>query len=147
MFMLNSKLLAEAFPINKVEVFFDAEDHSNFLGFQWEMVSQGKMPIGLNTSDTDFNSIGKTGGEKEVTLNVYQMPSHQHDMYEVNPTTAGGSWTPQYNNGGDYQVQLTGALPIQQGYQGLLGQMRSGGDQPHNNMPPYIVMAFWKRIA
>lgn len=147
MFMLNPKLLAEAFPINKVEVFFDAEDHSNFLGFQWEMVSQGKIPIGLNTSDTDFNSIGKTGGEKEVTLTVGQMPSHQHDMYEVNPSTAGGSWTPQYNNGGDYQVQLTGALPIQPGYQGLLGQMRSGGNQPHNNMPPYIVMAFWKRIA
>lgn len=147
MFVFNPKLLAEAFPINKVEVFFDAEDHSNFLGFQWEMVSQGKIPIGLNTSDTDFNSIGKTGGEKEVTLTVGQMPSHQHDMFEVNPSTAGGTWTPQYNNGGEYQVQLTGTLPIQQGYQGLLGQMRSGGDQPHNNMPPYIVMAFWKRIA
>lgn len=130
MFMLNPKLLSEVFPINKIEVFFDAEDHSNFLGFQWEMVSQGKMPIGLNTSDTDFNSIGKTGGEKEVTLTVDQIPPHTHS-YKQNISSQNLA-TGNYGVHNWNSNSTTGS---------------TGGGQPHNNMPPYIVMAFWKRIA
>lgn len=134
--MLNPKLFAEAFPINKVEVFFDAEDHSNFLGFQWEKVSQGRIPIGLDTSDTDFNTIGKTGGEKEHTLTIDEMPQHEHKMF-----TGGGSawtWTTSWsqNNG-------------KNSWNGMAGNQMTlvGGNQAHNNMPPYIVMAFWRRIA
>ena len=115
-------------------------------GGTWER-DKGHIIVSVDEDDPDFSTSSKTGGEKEVTLTVGQMPSHQHDMYEVNPSTAGGSWTPQYNNGGDYQVQLTGALPIQPGYQGLLGQMRSGGDQPHNNMPPYRTAYRWIKTA
>ena len=131
MFMLNPKLLAEAFPINKVEVFFDAEDHSNFLGFQWEMVSQGRIPIGLDTSDTDFNTIGKIGGEKEVTITIDQIPPHNHPLaVEGGSSAKWGAKVQQGNTSNDnYAIGST------------------GGSQPHNNMPPYIVMAFWKRIA
>ena len=132
--MLNPKLLAEAFPINKVEVFFDAEDHSNFLGFQWEMISQGKMPIGLNTSDTDFNSIGKTGGEKEVILTIDQIQPHDHKDGKINDAIAA-------NNGG------RSAVIVHKSESGTIPTTKTGGGQPHNNMPPYIVMAFWKRIA
>ena len=131
MFMFNPKLLAEAFPINKIEVFFDAEDHSHFLGFQWEMVSQGKMPIGLNTSDTDFNSIGKTGGEKEVTLTVDQIPPHSHELY-CSGTGGNSSSLQRVTNNGVWDANKTKS---------------TGGGQPHNNMPPYIVMAFWRRVA
>lgn len=130
MFMLNSKLLSEAFPINKVEVFFDAEDHSSFLGFQWEMISQGKMPIGLNTSDTDFNSIGKTGGQKEVTLTIDQIPPHSHQAM-VSSLAGSDETITRGTTKGVWRSLISSA----------------GGGQPHNNMPPYIVMAFWKRIA
>lgn len=136
MFMLNPKLLSEVFPINKIEVFFDAEDHSNFLGFQWEMVSQGKMPIGLNTSDTDFNSIGKTGGEKEATLTVKQIPPHYH-------TVLGYAGTSQWATG---EIWFRAAADSDNAPKSK-DTSSTGGGQPHNNMPPYIVMAFWKRIA
>ena len=129
--MFNPKLLSEAFPINKVEVFFDSEDHSHFLGFQWEMISQGKMPIGLNTSDTDFNSIGKTGGEKEVTLTVDQIPPHSHELY-CSGTGGNSSSLQRVTNNGVWDANKTKS---------------TGGGQPHNNMPPYIVMAFWRRVA
>ena len=133
--MLNPKLLAEAFPINKVEVFFDAEDHSNFLGFQWEKVSQGRIPVGLNLNDTDFDTIGKTGGEKEHTLTINEMPSHNHGTKGAgNCAFANGGYTLQAdNNGNNPMPNATTAL--------------TGGGQAHNNMPPYIVMAFWRRVA
>ena len=134
MFMLNPKLLSELFPINKIEVFFDAEDHSNFLGFQWEMVSQGRIPIGLDTSDTDFNEIGKTGGEKEVILTIDQIPPHDHKDGKLNEAI-------DANNGG------RSAVIVHKSESGTIPTTKTGGGQPHNNMPPYIVMAFWKRIA
>lgn len=140
MFMLNlnSKLLQGAFPINKVEVFFDDLDHSNFLGYTWEMVSQGRFPVGLDTNDTDFNIIGKTGGEKTHTLTVNEMPKHSHDT----TLHSGGS------------QGLLGFMGLENGSRSssFVGGTRfaienKGNSQPHNNVPPYIVMAFWRRIA
>lgn len=131
MLSLNPKLLQEAFPINKVEVFFDDLDHSDFLGYKWEIVSQGKFPVGLDTSDTDFNTIGKTGGEKTHTLTITEMPSHKHNMRYG--ATAGG-------NGSGYVYSGTEGT-------GSAAMDTTGGNQPHNNVPPYIVMAFWRRIA
>ena len=63
-----NKTLDLVCPIGKIEVFFDDGDHSNYLGFTWERTSIGKVPVGIDNSDTDFDAIGKTGGEKEHTL-------------------------------------------------------------------------------
>lgn len=134
MFMLNGKLLGEAFPINKVEVFFDSEDHSNFLGFEWEMVSQGRIPIGLDTSDDDFNTIGKAGGEKEHTLTVNEIPSHNHTI-RANIQNGSGNDVLVIKNNAYYSSAVE------------MNTSATGGGQAHNNMPPYIVMAFWKRVA
>lgn len=129
--MLNPKLLVEAFPLNKVEVFFDALDHSNFLGFTWERIGEGKFPVGYDPNDTDYKQIGKTGGEKEHILTVEEMPKHRHNM-----------------NYGD----ALGGNGTGYAYSGTIGSgpaamLFTGNNQPHENRPPYIVMAFWKRIA
>jgi microcystin-dependent protein len=129
--MLNPKLLVEAFPINKVEVFFDDLDHSNFLGFTWERISEGKFPVGYDQNDTDYNQVGKTGGEKEHTLTIDEMPKHRHDMNYGNVIGGDGS--------GYAYTSTLGFGPAAMRY--------SGNDQPHENRPPFIVMAFWKRIA
>ena len=39
---------------------------------------KGKIPVGYNSSETEFNSLGKTGGAKTHTLTVQEMPSHTH---------------------------------------------------------------------
>ena len=135
MFMLNPKLYEEAFPINKVEVFFDALDHSSFLGFKWQQVGQGRVPVGLNTSDSDFNTIGKIGGEKTHKLTINEMPSHGHSTANVYPYIAGGNHTCAPNANADRNGTAWDVVD------------KTGGDQAHNNLQPYIVMAFWQRIA
>ena len=62
-----------------------------FMGFQWERVSQGKIPIGLDDSDTDFNTIGKTGGEKEVTLTADEVPAHNHTFWKGDNVSGSGN--------------------------------------------------------
>ena len=123
------------FPIGKVEIFFDNEDHSNFMGFTWERTSIGKVPVGIDTSDTDFNTIGKTGGEKTHKLTIDEMPKHRHEMIMRNTgTNYYENPYPPYTAVGDTTNSSAGML-------------YAGGDQPHNNIQPYEVMAFWKRIS
>ena len=140
MLKLNPKLLQEAFPINKVEMFFDAEDHSNFLGFTWELISQGRVPVGLDTSDTDFNEIGKTGGEKTHKLTIDEMPTHDHNVTK-NTNDNLVLMAQAQNKFGDAGTG-TGS-----GWYWNRGIPKQGGNKSHNNLQPYIVMAFWKRIA
>ena len=135
MFMLNPKLYEEAFPINKVEVFFDALDHSNFLGFKWQQVGKGRVPVGLDTSDSDFNTVGKMGGEKTHKLTINEMPSHTHSTAVTYPYVAGGNHTCTPNSNMDRTGTAWDVVD------------KTGGDESHNNLQPYIVMAFWKRIA
>lgn len=119
-------------PIGKVEVFFDNNDHSNYLGFVWERTSIGKVPVGIDSSDTDFNTIGKTGGEKEHTLTIDEMPNHKHKLNFGNNSPGDGTAL-QYSSteGSSSAYDINGV----------------GGNKPHNILQPYEVMAFWKRIS
>jgi hypothetical protein len=130
-------------PVGKVEVFFDNQDHSNYLGFTWQRTSIGKFPIGIDSNDTDFDTIGETGGEKTHTLTTSEMPNHKHE---------GLSWIGNDN----YNISLNTGSYYPDGYalqfQGTSDNVKistnsTGGNQAHNNIPPYEVMAFWKRIS
>lgn len=39
---------------------------------------KGKVPVGYNSSDADFDALGETGGAKTHTLTSDEMPSHTH---------------------------------------------------------------------
>lgn len=47
---------------------------------------RGRTPVGLDTGQTEFNELGKTGGTKEETLSIAQMPAHTHVQNSHNHT-------------------------------------------------------------
>lgn len=51
-------------PIGRGFIDFTDTDYSNWLGFTWERELVGMTPVGYNQNDSDFNEIGKTGGNK-----------------------------------------------------------------------------------
>lgn len=91
---------------------------------------RGKISVGLDSSDSDFNTIGKTGGEKEHTLTETEMPSHNH--------TTGIQGDTSYNPGTDLGTSGNSAGTLFDQSLGL-STTNSGGDQPHNNLQPYQV--------
>lgn len=108
------------------------ENPSTIYGGTWVAWGKGQVPVGVDTSDSDFNTVEKTGGEKEHTLTVDEMPSHKHDFGQQFATTS----------------SLSGAY----GYYMLAGTQtdvikNTGGNQPHNNLQPYITCYMWKRTA
>ena len=53
-------------------------DPGTIFGGTWVSWGVGRVPVGVNKSDSDFNTVEKTGGTKSVTLIASQMPSHNH---------------------------------------------------------------------
>jgi len=41
---------------------------------------KGKVPMGYNSTETEFNTIGKTGGAREHTITTYELPAHNHSF-------------------------------------------------------------------
>lgn len=82
---------------------------------------RNRVPLPVGTS---YATIGNTGGEIEHTLTVAEMPSHTHTVPAL---VAGGG------GGGVNAATISGTTPT----------TATGGDAPHNNMPPFQVVAGW----
>jgi microcystin-dependent protein len=96
---------------------------------------KGKIPVGYDGNDTDFNTLGNTGGEKEHTLTTNELPSHSHrQLYASNPTS--GSWGRDIS-GVNYNVISS---PINF-YNGIFSG-ETGENQAHNIMQPYVVVNY-----
>lgn len=108
------------------------ENPSTIYGGTWVAWGKGQVPVGVDTSDSDFNTVEKTGGEKEHTLTVGEMPSHKHDFGQQFATTSSLSGAYGY-----YMIAGTQTDVIK----------NTGGNQPHNNLQPYITCYMWKRTA
>ena len=96
---------------------------------------KGKVPVGLDSSDTSFDTIGETGGEKTHTLSIDEMPSHSHvEQYGA------AAWVDQSGLGNT----ANGYKPVYEGQSTLKANItaNTGGGQAHNNLQPYIVMNY-----
>ena len=135
------------FPIKKVVIFNDNDDHSNYLGFTWERIARGKMLVGIDSADTDFNTIGKTGGEKEHTLTINEMPAHSHKLQgNTNVVFDESSTYPYLLASAKRGYAIGDSVVFGDGYK-INDTTNTGGGQSHNNMPPYQVVALWQRIS
>jgi len=59
--------------------------------------SRGRVTVAKST-DTEFNAMGKKGGEKEHTLTIAEMPSHTHVQNAHTHTQAAHNHTPSTSN-------------------------------------------------
>lgn len=99
---------------------------------------KGSVPVGLDTGQTEFNALGKTGGEKTHTLTVNEMPSHRHEFKYNNSNTQG---TVSYTHATNAFANQTTDTAL-----GFANMNNTGGDAPHNNLQPYITLNFIIKI-
>lgn len=71
---------------------------ATYLGFgTWQLWGSGRVPVGIDTSQTEFNTVEKTGGEKTHKLTLAEIPSHTH-TFKGNATSSAGAHTHTLNN-------------------------------------------------
>ena len=123
-------------------------------GTTWVAFGSGKTLVGLNSSDTDFNSVEETGGSKTDTttsgstaLTTAQMPAHNHIAPNKDCASYGsvfGTTTATVNTFCDSNGVSSTAAPNTSTTGSGAGHTHTNS---HSTLQPYIVVYFWKRTA
>lgn len=119
------------FPVGTI-IFNDNSDFDPNIeyGGTWELI-KGKMIIGFDASDEDFNELGKIGGSKTHIQTIDELAQHSHRLYRQAYYGSGsnaGPWT-------DGVLDTSG------------GTENAGSNKPMNIMNPHYVANIWHRIA
>lgn len=89
---------------------------------------RGRVPAGRHASQTEFDTLGESGGEITHTLTLGEIPSHQH-AYSV------GGVTFQSN------TSVGGAgIRVNDFFNSAVLTTASGGGAAHNNLQPYLTV-------
>ena len=75
------KTLEAENPVGHIRMETTNVNPATYLGFgTWTLWGSGRVPVGVNSADTDFATVEKTGGSKTVTLTTAQLPAHAHGL-------------------------------------------------------------------
>lgn len=97
-------------------------------GTTWALWGSGRMPVGFDGAQTEFDAVGETGGAKTHT---HTTPDHQHDAFIISGLS-----------GTEFHSVDPGANGIQENNNNGGGTTGSS-----SNLPPYIVCYFWRRTS
>lgn len=172
-------VLQALYPVGTIYINASVDTNPGTLfGFgTWELFGAGRVIVGKNASDGDFNTLEKTGGAKTHTLSEAELPSHAHSFSAT--TSSSGSHTHGVTDPGHtHSINVKdsdGTTRVRGGGtgggDGVAGVMNSSGTgisinadgthnhtvsgntggvgsgSAHNNLQPYVVCNAWKRVS
>ena len=114
---------------------------ASYFGFgTWELYGTGRVTVGINSSETEFNTVGKTGGEKSHAITRSELPNERIPLNYQNGTQIA------LDNGSlssGYKMKFT----VENIAPANLVTEPLGEGNAHNNLQPYIVVYRYRRIA
>ena len=131
--------MSDVYPVGSI--YINATNSTNpgtLLGFgTWVAFGAGRVPVGIDATQTEFDTAEETGGAKTHTLSISEIPAHTHNQ---------GSHDSSAGDGGAYNTEFirdhsdTANGPN-------VESSSTGGGGAHNNLQPYIVVYMWKRTV
>lgn len=119
-------------PIGSIFISLSNTSPASLFGGTWEQLKDRFL-----LAASDKYAGGSTGGEATHTLNVDEIPSHNHSI--------GRGWGD--DTGTERFVYAEDSKKYSHWTDSELKTYNTGGSQPHNNMPPYLAVYIWKRIS
>lgn len=84
------------YPVGAIYLSVDNTNPSKWFSGRWELIAQGRTLVGVDTSDTDFNTVKKIGGSK-------YLQKHNHEIVNLKAattfSTAGSGYAPVQTSG------------------------------------------------
>jgi microcystin-dependent protein len=146
--------ISQAWPVGSIFMSAISTNPGTSLGFgTWVAFGAGRMPVGFDSGQIEFDTVEETGGTKTVTLTEAQLPSHTHSVTDPGhvhltqryPTTTGAS------SGYTFDTSMSGTLaentlPTKSANTGISVGI-TGAGAAVNILNPYIVVYMFKRTA
>ena len=117
--------LLMVYPVGSIYISVNSTSPASLFGGTWEILNDVFL-----LAAGSYANAGTFGGEATHTLTVDEMPSHNH-TYTISGNETGTAWY--------------GAKGTAKGTSQSSGN--TGGGAAHNNMPPYLAVYMWKRVA
>ena len=129
---LRLHVLATIYPVGYISTNAGvATTPGTLLGFgTWSAFGDGRVIVGVDSTDTDFDAVRETGGAKTHTLTVAQLAAHTHNVTMSTNDTDNDNLSEGNTSG-------TSLHPTSS----------TGGGEAHNNLQPYITAYMWRRTA
>lgn len=144
----------EAFPVGSVFIAVVATNPATLLGYgTWAAFGAGRVLVGLDSGDPDFDTVKEVGGSKTHTLTEGEIPAHTHSV-----TDPGHSHVEHSNNATTGSLRGWPAADTSTNTSTATGYSTAsattgitvetaGGGGAHNNLQPYIVVFMWERVS
>jgi microcystin-dependent protein len=153
-----------AWPIGSVFIGMVSTNPQTLLAFTstWVALGAGRVLVGFDSGQVEFDAVRETGGAKTVTLDETMIPSHTHtqdahthtqnahthtyESYNGNANAAGANSLASKGDGAlNSTVSSTSVVAVNQN--ATATNQNTGGGLAHSNLQPYLVVYFWERTA
>jgi hypothetical protein len=130
--------MLDVYPVGAIYTSVVSTSPATLFGGTWAAFAAGRVLVGRDAGQAEFDTVEETGGEKTHVLTTAEMPAHAHSLTGVNPAAG---VTGEF---GRYPAAIQNdAHPNW----GVSEMANTGGGGAHNNLQPYIVVYMWKRTA
>lgn len=151
----NKSFLDRTYPVGSIYMSVNNTNPKDLFGGTWVAWGAGRVPVGFNGSDGNFNSSEKTGGSK--TINI----QHNHGLSNARAAVGradSSTSTISYTAGGNpHNVYFDREFSYWGGIAGvskhatdtakIYGNTDNGGSTAASVLQPYITCYMWKRTA
>lgn len=160
----NSDLIKQLYlcihPVGDIVMNTSGQNPQETFGGIWTAWGTGRVPVGVDISQTEFAAVEKTGGHKNLQSHTHAIPSlsgstasnsgtHSHHAKYDKDAAPGTAKTRYYPNGGT--TSSAAFTPTGGGHAHTLttnaSNTGSSGSGNAQNLQPYITCYFWKRTA
>lgn len=149
------------YPVGSIYMSVENTNPSTFIGGTWVAWGAGRVPVGVNTGDSNFNTVEKTGGASTHTLTEAQMPAHTHTVSGTAASNGAHRHRAGYKRQDNYGSGALDAMHWSDYSDGSVSTSTDGAHthtvsgtaaskgsgKAHNNLQPYITCYMWKRTA
>jgi len=166
---LAASVLGAVYPVGSI--YINATSSTNpgtLLGFgTWVAFGAGRVPVGINGSDTDFDTAEETGGAKTHIIAESNLPAHKHFLFanhSMNGTAAAhfvrksgsavnsdginkSASLEYYQSSGSDDFKYSMAYDTNNAAPTVHPSSATGSGADVSHMNPYIVVYMWKRTA
>lgn len=155
-----NKNILQFWPVGSIYMSTNDIDPGNIFGGAWKKI-ENRFLLG-----SGFRNSGAIGGSESHTLSLGEMPSHAHTRGTMEIEGQAGVdrgagllgneddnfYGPFYRGSATtYQADTTKNAGYRLGFRASKSwsgeTSYQGGNQAHNNMPPYLVVNIWERTA